>query len=89
MGRRLIHQRSDHRLFYGLLAMESEGRYTLGNINDLLSILKSFSDTEFRKLYDSLLDLYRYRETGDLTIIRANLNDHISRLHQVVQKFRL
>jgi len=75
--------------FDGLLAMESEGRYTLGNINDLLSILKSFSDTEFRKLYDSLLDLYRYRETGDLTIIWANLNDHISRLHQVVQKFRL
>jgi hypothetical protein len=75
--------------FDGLLAMESEGRYHLGNIGDLLYILKGFSDNELRKLYDSLLDLYRYRETGDLAIIRANLDNHISRLHHVVQKFRL
>ena len=75
--------------FDGLLIMESEGRYNLGNIGDLLSLLKGFSDDELRKLYDSLLDLYRYRNPADLAVIRANLDNHISRLHRVVQRFRL
>jgi len=75
--------------FDGLLVMESEGRYNLGNIGDLLSLLKGFSADELRKLYDSLLDLYRYRNPADLAVIRANLDNHISRLHRVVQRFRL
>ena len=75
--------------FDALLIMEQKGRYNLGSIVDLLSLLKGFSDDELRKLYDSLLDLYRYRDPGDLAVIRANLDNHISRLHHVVQKFRL
>ena len=75
--------------FDGLLVMESEGRYGLGNIEDLLSLLKGFSDDELRKLYDSLLDLYRYGDPGNLAVIRANLDNHISRLHYVLQRFRL
>lgn len=75
--------------FEGLLVMESEGRYNLGNIGGLLSLLKGFSDDELRKLYDSLLNLYPYRDPGDLAVIRANLDNHISCLHHVVQRFRL
>ena len=75
--------------FDALLIMEKKGRYNLGSIVDLLSLLKGFSDDELRKLYDSLLDLYRYRDPWDLAVIRANLDNHISRLHHVVRRFRL
>ncbi len=75
--------------FDGLLIMESEGRYNLGSVEDLLSLLKGFNGDELRKLYDSLLDLYRDKDPGDLAVIQANLDKHIRHLHHVVQRFRL
>lgn len=75
--------------FNALIIMEQKGRYNLGSIVDLLSLLKGFSYDELRKLYDSLLDLYRYKNPGDLAVIRANLDNHISHLHQIMQRFRL
>jgi hypothetical protein len=75
--------------FEALRIMEAEGRYYLGKVDDLLSLLKSFSPEEIEKLLHSLLEMYRKDEPGDFSIIQSNLKGHVNRLYRVVQNFRL
>jgi hypothetical protein len=75
--------------FDALRIMETEGRYYLGKVDDVLSLLKSFSPEEIEKLMHSLLEMYRKDDPGDFSIIRSNLKDHVNRLYQVIQGFRL
>ncbi|MCP4681712.1 MAG: hypothetical protein GY864_05220 [Desulfobacterales bacterium] len=75
--------------FEGLGAMEGEGRYKLGQVKDLLFLLKTFSKEEFKGLFQSLLFLYQENHPADFYIIQAKLGRHVQRLYQVIQEFRL
>ena len=75
--------------FDALKIMEKSGRYNLGKIEDLHSLLKLFSEKELYKLLQSLMDLYRSEDLIDLTIIKRNLKDHTRQLHRIIQRFHL
>ncbi len=75
--------------FDALRIMETDGRYYLGKVDDVLSLLKSFSPEEIDKLLRSLLEMYRKDDPGDFSIVRSNLKGHVNRLHRVVQNSRL
>jgi hypothetical protein len=55
---------------------------------ELLSLLKTFSDKEFRKLFQPLLQLYREEGIQDLSAIKGNLDHHQDVLHHLIQTFR-
>ena len=67
--------------------MESEGRYDLGKLEDLLSILKSFTHEELHALIHPLLEAYQEEDPGDLMLIEKNLKDHTEQLFRVIQRF--
>ncbi len=71
--------------FQGLSIMEANGRYHLGRVRDLLSLLKSFDQQELKRLFYPLLDLYATESPGDLWLIQANLDGHVRQLCQVMQ----
>ena len=78
-----------HGFFYALKMMETNDRYGLGKVKDLDSLLKLFDEKELYKLLQSSTDLYRTEDPNDLTIIKRNLRDHTSELHQIIQRFHL
>lgn len=73
--------------FEALHIMDSEGRYDLGKVEDLLSILKSFTHKEVHALFRPLREAYQEEEPGDLLVIEKNLGDHTEQLFRVIQKF--
>jgi hypothetical protein len=75
--------------FEALRIREAEGTYYLGRVEDLFSLLKSFSPEEIEKLLHSLLEIYRKNDPEDFSIIQPNLKNHVNRLYQVIQNFRL
>ena len=74
--------------FEALHTMDSEGRYDLGKVEDLLSILKSFTHEEVHALFRPLREAYQEEEPGDLLVIEKNLGDHTEQLFRVIQRFR-
>ena len=70
--------------FEALHFMKARGRYAPGHVEDLLSLLKTFSEDEFQKLHEPLMKLYRKNEPADFPLISSNLNRHIRKLHQVI-----
>jgi hypothetical protein len=74
--------------FEALHIMDSEGRYDLGKVEDLLSILKSFTHEEVHALFRPLREAYQEEEPGDLLVIEKNLGDHTEQLFRVIQRFR-
>ena len=75
--------------FNALRIMEREHRYHLGQVEDLLSLLKSFGPGEIEKIGHSLLDLYEKEDPADLATIKANLKSHSYQLHRALQGFDL
>ena len=75
--------------FEALLVMDSEGRYQLGNVGDLLSLLKSFKPDEIEKLFHSLSDLFQKEDPADFSVILHNMKDHVLQLYEGIQKFQL
>jgi hypothetical protein len=75
--------------FEALRIMEKKGAYHLGEVGHLCSLLKSFHQDEFYRLYQPLQDVYREEDPQDLIVIEKNLESHASGLYQVMQKFRL
>jgi len=73
--------------FEALRTMEAEGRYYPGKVDDLLSLLKSFSPEDIEKLLHSVLEMYRRDDPGDFSTIQPNLKGHVNRLYQAVQGF--
>jgi hypothetical protein len=67
--------------------MEREGRYDLGKLEDLLSVLKSFTHEELHALYHPLLEAYHEEDPGDLLVIEKNLEDHTEQLFCANQRF--
>jgi hypothetical protein len=74
--------------FEALHIMDSEGRYDLGKVEDLLSILKSFTHEEVHALFRPLREAYQEEEPGDLLVTEKNLGDHTEQLFRVIQRFR-
>jgi hypothetical protein len=75
--------------FEALMIMETEGRYDLGKVEDLLSLFQSFNEEELEGLFQSLLILYNKDDPEDLTVIQENLGYHINLLYQTLRDFRL
>jgi len=75
--------------FEALMTMETKDRYNLGKIEDLLSLLQSFSEKELEGLFQSLLILYQKDDPEDLAVIQKNMDRHILVLHQTLQDFHL
>jgi len=71
--------------FEALMIMETEGRYDLGKVEDLLSVLQSFNEEELEGLFQSLITLYQ----EDLAVIQENMGRHINLLYQVLRDFQL
>jgi len=75
--------------FEGLKTKEQEGSYRLGRIQDLHSLLKSFSWKEIYKLFQPLLEFYREDDPDDFSVIKMNLEGHVRQLHLVIQRLRV
>ncbi|MBW1828484.1 MAG: hypothetical protein JRI74_03600 [Deltaproteobacteria bacterium] len=75
--------------FEALMTLETEDRYNLGKVEDLLSLLQSFSEEELEGLFQSLLILYQKDDPEDLAVIQENLGGHINLLYQTLRDFRL
>ncbi|MBW2615507.1 MAG: hypothetical protein JRD02_04970 [Deltaproteobacteria bacterium] len=73
--------------FEALRIIETEGRYYPGKVDDLISLLKSFSPEEIEKLLHSLLEMYRKDDPGDFSIIQSNLKGHVNQLYRAIQGF--
>ncbi len=75
--------------FEALMIMETEGRYDLGKVEDLLSLLQSFNEKELEGLFQSLLILYQEDDPEDLAVIQENLGHHINLLYHTLRDFQL
>ncbi len=75
--------------FEALMIMETEGRYELGKVEDLLQLLQSFSEDELEGLFQSLFILYQEDDPEDIAVIQKNLGRHISLLYQALRGFHL
>jgi len=75
--------------FEALGIMKSAGRYHLGQVEELLSLLKSFNKEEFERLFQSLYSLYQEDDPSDFTVIQANLKTHIRQVYTVLHEFHL
>ena len=67
--------------------MEMGKRFDMGTVKDLLSLLKSFNRGELYKLHKPLLEFFRDEAPMDFSVITKNLNDHINKVYQVIQRF--
>ena len=75
--------------FEALGTMAAAGRYHLGQIEDLRSLLKSFDEEELERLFQSLFSLYQEDDPSDLAVIQANLKSHVRQLYIVFHGFHL
>lgn len=75
--------------FEALRVMEAGGRYQLGKVEDLLCLLKAFSQGELQKLFHTLLDLYQQEDPGDLSVIQAHLEGHVRQVYLIIQGLHL
>ena len=73
--------------FEALEIMDQEGRYGLGSVEDLLALLRSFSEDDFMGLFFSVLRLYEGDDPADLSVIEANLKDHALCVLRVLQEY--
>ena len=73
--------------FQALRVMEEEGRYDMGRVDDLSSLLKTFRHEEIRRLCIHLFEFYR-KEGGEmLSVIEKQLEDHCRSLCDVIRSF--
>jgi hypothetical protein len=68
-----------------LRGMEKEGRLHLGKAGDVITLLKTFTVEELRRLTGILLPFYRQNERGSYPVVRSNMESHVRRLHQVIR----
>jgi hypothetical protein len=68
-----------------LPVMEAEGRLHLGKAEDILALMKLFTEGELRQLVDLLLEFYRRTERASYPVIRSRLESHVRQLYLVIQ----
>ncbi|MFH0933385.1 MAG: hypothetical protein V1832_03590 [Nitrospirota bacterium] len=69
--------------FFEALKSKGELKHYLGQADDFLSLLQSFSVDDLKILVSPLLD--QYRGTGDFPVIISNLDKHIGELNTTLQ----
>jgi hypothetical protein len=74
--------------FEGLERRTGQSGHPVAEPDELLSLLKAFSEKELRKLFQPLLRLYREEGIQGLSMIRENLDHHAGVLHHAIQTFR-
>jgi hypothetical protein len=74
--------------FEALRVKETEGKYHLGKLEDLVSRLEAFNQEELYKLFRPLLKTYQGDDPGDFSVIRRNLESHAAQLWRVIQRRR-
>jgi hypothetical protein len=74
--------------FEALRVKETEGKYHLGKLEDLVSLLEAFNQEELYKLVRPLLKAYQEEDPGDFSVIRRNLESHAAQLWRVIQRRR-
>ncbi len=75
--------------FEALFIMKAEGRYHLGEIVDLDTLLKSFSQSELEGIFESVLGLYHDDDSADLFLIKQKKDIHINEIFQAIQRFQI
>ena len=75
--------------FEGLKVKEAQGSYQLGNVGDLLTLLKGFNQEELKKVLISLRDFHRGQDPEDYKVIRSRLNLHAGQVYSAIQGFHL
>ncbi len=60
--------------------------YRLGEPSELVSLLKSFTPEEIKRMFPPLLDLYRSDDPREFALIQQNLADHALCLHWTIQR---
>lgn len=73
--------------FDALRIMTGQGRYPLGDPEGFMRLLKVFTEEELKSLLPPLQELYEQENTGDFSVIRANLEKHAVSLREIIRKF--
>jgi hypothetical protein len=72
--------------FGGIREKRRRDMYRLGETSELVSLLKSFTPEEIKRMFSPLLDLYRFDDSQEFALIQQNLADHTLCLHQTIQR---
>ncbi len=72
--------------FEGIEEKRRLGMYQLDEPSELISLLKSLTPEEIKRMFPPLLDLYRLDAPQEFSLIQQNLADHSLRLHRTIQK---
>lgn len=72
--------------FEGIEEKRRQKTYQLGESSELLSLLKSFTPEEIKRMYFPLLDLYCSDDPQEFALIQQNLAGHVLCLHQTIQR---
>ena len=73
--------------FEGLKIKEQKNDYHLGEVKDLVTLFKGFSENELQRLLSSMMDFFRGQDPGDFSVIQSNLNSHAKELSSAIQNF--
>ena len=66
---------------------EEMGSFGIIPLDELLSLLRSFTPKELLKLYDLLIVMYSEEDAADFRIIKSGLEGHISLVHKALQEY--
>ena len=69
----------------GLEILETQGRFPLGKPRDILTLIKVFSEEEWLRLADILLDDYSKNHHQEVPVILGHMERHVARLNQTIQ----
>lgn len=64
-----------------------QGRCPLGEAEDFIRLLKTFSGEDMASLFGPLLGLYETEDPGDFPIIKKNLGNHMDALSRIIRSF--
>ncbi len=69
--------------FLEALKLKEELKNYIGSAEDFLGLLKSFGEDEIKITFNSIIDLYTGEE--DLPVLIENLEEHVRKLHAILQ----
>jgi hypothetical protein len=78
-----------HGFFGGMVTLARKGRCELGEVKNLLILLKSFREDEMQKLFPLVFHLLARDDPADILTIQMNLAGHISQLSEIIREFDL
>jgi hypothetical protein len=73
--------------FFDAIVLKGDFTNSMGNAEEFLALLQSFSVNDLKTLVNPLLE--QYRDTGDLSAVTSNLDKHIEELYVTLQNLPL